>query len=47
MNTNPEDEFWKAEVEKFLVPYPEELDMEVIQRKHFSYHGFWGTYTWP
>ena len=36
MNVNPYDEFWKAEISKFLDPYPKELKMESLRRKFFG-----------
>jgi len=36
MNVNPYDEFWKAEIGKFLDPYPKELEMERLRRKFFG-----------
>ena len=36
MNVNPYDDFWKAEVSKFLDPYPMELEMEGLKRKFFG-----------
>ncbi|TID24186.1 hypothetical protein E2P81_ATG02493 [Venturia nashicola] len=36
MNTNPYDTFWKAEIGKFLDPYPKELEMESLRRKFFG-----------
>lgn len=36
MNVHKDDEFWKAEIPKFLNPYPEEYEMELLRKKHFS-----------
>jgi hypothetical protein len=36
MNVNPYDDFWKAEISKFLDPYPRELKMEGLRRKFFG-----------
>jgi tRNA A-37 threonylcarbamoyl transferase component Bud32 len=36
MNVNPYDEFWKGEIDKFLDPYPDELEMERLRRKFFG-----------
>jgi hypothetical protein len=35
-NTNPYDDFWKPEIEKFLDPYPKALEMERLRRKYFG-----------
>jgi hypothetical protein len=46
MNVNRQDGFWKAEIGKFLDPYPRELEIEEIRRKHFGPRGFGGRYAW-
>ena len=35
-HVNPYDEFWREEVDKFLEPKVEELDMERVRRKFFG-----------
>jgi len=35
-NVNPRNEFWREQVDKFLEPMPEELDMEKIRLKYFG-----------
>ena len=35
-NANPQNEFWRREVDKFLTPMPRELRMEGIRRKYFG-----------
>ncbi|KAF2124398.1 kinase-like protein [Dothidotthia symphoricarpi CBS 119687] len=35
-NVNPQNQFWRNEVDKFLQPMPEELDMEKIRLKYFG-----------
>ncbi|KAJ6445289.1 kinase-like domain-containing protein [Purpureocillium lavendulum] len=35
-NVNPQNEFWRHEVDKFLDPMPYELGMEAIRRKYFG-----------
>jgi aminoglycoside phosphotransferase len=35
-NVNPYNEFWREEVDKFLQPMPEALEMEKIRIKYFS-----------
>ncbi|KAH9215636.1 kinase-like domain-containing protein [Leptodontidium sp. 2 PMI_412] len=35
-HVNPYDEFWRAEVDKFLEPREEELEMERVRRKYFK-----------
>jgi len=35
-HVNPQNEFWRDEVDKFLQPMPEELAMEKIRRKYFG-----------
>ncbi|KAI1919258.1 hypothetical protein LOZ52_005506 [Ophidiomyces ophidiicola] len=35
-NVNPYNEFWREEVGKFLVEYPDALRMEEIRRKYFG-----------
>lgn len=35
-HVNPHNEFWPKEVEKFIAPCPEALEMETIRRKHFG-----------
>lgn len=36
VNANPYDDFCKAEIGKFLDPYPKELEMEGLRRKFFG-----------
>ncbi|MCJ1453918.1 hypothetical protein MMC28_004267 [Mycoblastus sanguinarius] len=35
-NVNPQNEFWRDEVDKFLEPMPKELVMETIHAKYFG-----------
>ena len=35
-NVNPQNQFWRDEVDKFLRPMPEELEMEKIRLKYFG-----------
>jgi thiamine kinase-like enzyme len=35
-NVNPQNQFWRDEVDKFLQPMPEELEMEKIRLKYFG-----------
>lgn len=35
-NVNPQNEFWRQEVDKFLTPMQHELRMESIRRKYFG-----------
>ncbi len=35
-NVNPQNEFWRDEVDKFLEPKPRELAMDVIRLKYFG-----------
>ena len=35
-NVNPQNQFWQTEVDKFLQPLPEELEMEKIRLKWFA-----------
>lgn len=35
-NVNPYNKFWQEEVEKFIPPMPEALEMETIRRKYFG-----------
>ncbi|KAF1948496.1 kinase-like protein [Byssothecium circinans] len=35
-NANPQNQFWRDEVEKFLQPMPKELEMEKIRLKYFG-----------
>jgi Ser/Thr protein kinase RdoA (MazF antagonist) len=46
MNLGPDDAFWTEEVGKFLKPYPRELEMEKVRRKHFGPKGFRSRYMW-
>ncbi|TVY53960.1 hypothetical protein LCER1_G007144 [Lachnellula cervina] len=46
MNVNSQDGFWKAEIEKFLDPYPRELEIEENRRKHFGLRGLRGRWQW-
>lgn len=36
MNVNPYDDFWKAEICRFLDSYPKELEMEGLRKKFFG-----------
>jgi Ser/Thr protein kinase RdoA (MazF antagonist) len=40
MNIGPAATFWKKEIGKFLEPWPRELEMENIRRKHFGPRGY-------
>ena len=33
-NVNPQNQFWQNEVDRFLEPFPEALEMEAIRRKY-------------
>ncbi|TVY92148.1 hypothetical protein LAWI1_G004856 [Lachnellula willkommii] len=46
MNVNSQDGFWKAEIGKFLDPYPRELEIEENRRKHFGIGGLRGRWHW-
>ncbi|TVY15577.1 hypothetical protein LARI1_G007835 [Lachnellula arida] len=46
MNVNIQDGFWKAEIGKFLDPYPRELEIEENRRKHFGHRGLRGRWHW-
>ncbi|XMA13802.1 hypothetical protein WAI453_006593, partial [Rhynchosporium graminicola] len=35
-HVNPYDEFWRQEVDKFVEPMIEELEMEKVRRKYFA-----------
>ncbi|KAI0020266.1 protein kinase-like domain-containing protein [Xylariomycetidae sp. FL0641] len=35
-NTNPQNQFWQSEVDRFLTPLPHELKMDNIRRKYFG-----------
>jgi hypothetical protein len=35
-NVNPQNRFWRAEVDKFLEPFPDELEMEKTRLKYFG-----------
>ncbi|MCJ1437622.1 hypothetical protein MMC27_007009 [Xylographa pallens] len=35
-NVNPQNEFWRDEVDKFLEPKPRELAMDIIRSKYFG-----------
>jgi len=35
-NVNPRNEIWRGEVDKFIQPYPKELEMEKIRLKYFG-----------
>lgn len=35
-DANPQNRFWQKEVDKFLEPYPECLQMEIIRKKYFD-----------
>ncbi|KAF2875933.1 kinase-like domain-containing protein [Massariosphaeria phaeospora] len=35
-NVNPQNQFWRDEVDKFLQPMPKELEMEQIRLKYFG-----------
>ncbi|MCJ1422036.1 hypothetical protein MMC32_008405 [Xylographa parallela] len=35
-NVNPQNEFWRNEVDKFLEPKPRELAMDIIRSKYFG-----------
>lgn len=35
-NVNPQNEFWRQEVDKFMTPMPHELRMEGIRQKYFG-----------
>ncbi|KAJ2892330.1 kinase-like domain-containing protein [Zalerion maritima] len=35
-NVNPQNEFWREEVDKFLPPMPHDLEMERVRRKYFG-----------
>jgi hypothetical protein len=40
------EDFWRKEIPKFLDPYPEELEMESIRRKHFGREGYQNQFEW-
>ena len=35
-NVNPQNEFWRQEIDRFLTPMPYELKMENVRRKYFG-----------
>jgi hypothetical protein len=35
-NVNEYNELWRLEVDKFLKPYPAELEMEKVREKYFG-----------
>ncbi|KAL1971280.1 hypothetical protein VTN77DRAFT_232 [Rasamsonia byssochlamydoides] len=35
-NVNPQNEFWRQEVDKFMTPMPYELEMESIRQRYFG-----------
>lgn len=35
-NVNPQNVFWADEVDRFLTPFPHELEMDKIRRRHFG-----------